>query len=60
MRRAAVLLIVLLPAVLLYAPTQAQAVVFSFLPFTPSEPVTLVAIGVALLTLARLGEPRTR
>ncbi len=60
MRRAAVLLIVLLPAVLLYAPPQAQAVVFAFLPFTPSEPVTLVATGLALLTLARLGEPRER
>ncbi len=60
MLRAASLLMVLLVAALLYAPTQAQALVFSILPFSPGEPATLFLTGLALLSLARFGAPRSR
>lgn len=41
----------------LHGPSQAQALFFDFLPFSPetSEPITLLLTGVTLLTLARIG-----
>ena len=57
-------MMILLLAVL-HAPTQAQALLFDFLPadFLPlntSEPITLLLTGVALLGLARVGLPTSR
>ncbi|HET7343188.1 MAG TPA: hypothetical protein VFL90_17105 [Methylomirabilota bacterium] len=46
-----------------HAPTQAQALVFSVFggfPFSTNEPVMLVLTGVALLSLAQVGRPRSR
>jgi hypothetical protein len=63
MRRTIGPLLLLLLAVL-YAPTQAQALVFSlfrdFRPLTSSEPALLLLTGVALLTFASTGRPRSR
>jgi hypothetical protein len=54
----------LLLLAVMHAPTQAQALVFSvfqpFFPFTTNEPVMLLLTGVALLSLAQLGRPRSR
>jgi hypothetical protein len=48
----------------LHAPTQAQAVVFSlfpeFLAFNASEPAMLVLTGTALIVLARIGVSKRR
>lgn len=57
--------IMVLLLVVLHAPTQAQALLFDFLPadFRPlntSEPITLLLTGVALLGLARVGLPTSR
>ena len=47
-----------------HAPTQAQALVFSvfgdIFPFSTNEPVMLFLTGVALLSLAQVGRPRSR
>jgi hypothetical protein len=62
MRRALAPLMLLLLAVV-YAPTQAQALVFSLFPdirpLASSEPVMLLLTGLALLTLASAGRPRS-
>jgi hypothetical protein len=54
----------LLLLAVMHAPTQAQALVFSvfgdIFPLSTSEPVMLFLIGVALLSLARVGRPRSR
>ena len=59
MRRVVASLMLLLLAIAL-APTPAQALVFSvfqdFLPFgLTSEPISLLLVGLALLSLAQLG-----
>jgi hypothetical protein len=50
--------------IVLHAPTQAQAVVFSlfpdFLSFNATESAMLVLTGVALVALAKVGVPRRR
>jgi hypothetical protein len=48
----------LLLLAVLHAPTQAQALVSSFLPdffFSTNEPATLILTGVALLSLSQVG-----
>jgi hypothetical protein len=56
-------LLVLLLAVV-HAPTQAQALVFSvfqdLFPFRTNEPGILLLTGIMLLSLSRLGPPRSR
>jgi hypothetical protein len=57
--------IALLLLVVVHAPTQAQALVFSvfqdLLPFsTTTEPITLFLTGVGLLSLAQVGRSRSR
>jgi hypothetical protein len=57
--------IALLLLAVVHAPSQAQALVFSvfqdLLPFsTTNEPITLFLTGVALLSLAQLGRPRSQ
>lgn len=52
--------VMLLMLAVLHAPTQAQALFFDLLPadlfqLSPSEPVTLLITGIALLSLARVG-----
>jgi hypothetical protein len=63
MRRVVAPLILLLLAVV-YTPTQAQALVFSLFPdirpLASSEPAMLLLTGVALLTFAAAGRPRSR
>jgi hypothetical protein len=53
----------LLLLAIVYAPTQAQALVFSLFPdirpLASSEPVMLLLTGLALLTLASAGRPRS-
>ena len=55
--------IALLLLAVVHAPTQAQALVFSvfqdLFPFSTNEPATLLLTGVALLSLAHLGRPRS-
>jgi hypothetical protein len=50
--------------IVLHAPTQAQAVVWSlfpdFLGLSATEPAMLVLTGAALLVLAKVGVPRRR
>ena len=53
--------IALLLLAVIHGPSQAQALVFSLLPFgTTSEPITLFLTGMALLSLAQLGRPRSQ
>jgi hypothetical protein len=63
MRRVVASLLLLLLAVV-HAPTQAQALMFSvfqdLFPFNTNEPSMLFLTGVALLSLAQLGRPRSR
>src|SRR5262249_55949115 len=57
--------IALLLLAVIHGPSQAQALVFSvfqdLLPFgTTNEPITLFLTGMALLSLAQLGRPRSQ
>jgi hypothetical protein len=56
--------IALLLLAVMHGPSQAQALVFSvfqdLFPLTTNEPATLFLTGVALLSLAQLGRPRSQ